>query len=249
MKSLAALAPRKSPSSSRPLQLSRYLASVPPSPLKVYWEYKVPADQWNMFGNDSIGDCTCACIAHTLMCATIHTGSMVVPTVEEVVAAYSAITGYVPGDPSTDQGAAIPDVLEYWRKTGIAGHQILAWAEVDQTNIEEVRQAIWLFGGVNVGISVYQSMEEQFDQGKAWDQPSGQNLGGHSVPLFGYGRDGCTCVTWAKLQQMGWGTFSKICSEAYAVVTQDWVDKLSGKSYSGFDISQLLADLADLKQD
>ena len=49
------------------------------TPKKVYWEYKIPDDAWQMFGNDTIGDCTCACIAHMLMLVTAHTGKMVVP--------------------------------------------------------------------------------------------------------------------------------------------------------------------------
>jgi hypothetical protein len=228
------------------LKLAKYLSAVPAPPKKVYWEYKVPADLWGMFSNDTIGDCTCACIAHMIMLATAHTGKMVTPTVAEVVAAYSAITGYVPGNESTDNGANISDVLNYWQNTGIAGHKITAWAQVDQTNIQEVKQAIWLFGGVDIGIEVFQSMEDQFDAREPWDNPSGDDLGGHSIPLFGYGSEGTTGVTWAALQQMGWPCFSKICSEAYAVITPDWINQLSGKTYSGFDLAQLQADLAAL---
>lgn len=229
------------------LQLKDYLANVPPAPRKAYWEYKVPADLWGMFANDSISDCTCACIAHMIMCATAHTGSLVTPTTSEIVAAYSAITGYVPGDDSTDNGAAISDVLDYWQKTGIGGHKITAWAKINEQDIDQVKQAIWLFGGVDIGIDVYQSMETQFDARQAWDNPSGKNLGGHSIPIFGYGSDGCTGVTWAALQQMGWPAFGKICSEAYAVITPDWLSQLSGKSYSGFDVAQLGSDLAAMK--
>jgi len=177
-----------------------------------------------------------------------------VPTVEQVLAAYSAITGYDPsqtqpdGSNPTDTGAAITDVLNYWQNTGIAGHKIVAWAEIDPTNQSEVEQAIWLFGGIDIGITVYESMEKQSSLGQAWDDPSGDELGGHSIPLFGYGSEGTTGVTWGALQQMGWDCFRQICFEAYIVITQDWIDQLSGKSYSGFNLAQLQSDLAALKQ-
>jgi len=225
------------------LRLAKYLAAVPAPPSKVYWEYKVPLNLWGMFANDTIGDCTCACIAHMLMLFTAHTGTMVTPTVDQIVAAYSAITGYIPGDPSTDNGAVITDVLNYWRDTGIAGHKILGWAAVNQANIQEIEQAIWLFGGVDVGITVYQSMEDQFAAHQPWDHPSGNVLGGHSIPVFGYGSEGCTGVTWAMLQQMGWSDFEQICQEAYVVITQDWLDA-AGKAPNGFDLATLQADLA-----
>jgi hypothetical protein len=231
------------------LQLSDYLAAVPSPPSKVYYEYKVQGD-WQMDGNDTVGDCTCACIAHMIMLATVHTGTMVVPTPEEVLAVYSAVTGYVPGDPSTDNGANIADVLNYWQNTGmtVGGvvHKIVAWAEIDASNLTEVEQALWLFGGVDLGIEVFQSMMDQTNAGQPWDNPTGNDLGGHSVPIFGYGSDGCTCVTWGALQQMGWPCFQQICSQAFVVITQDWINQLTGKDYSGFDLAQLQADLSYL---
>lgn len=227
------------------LKLSKYLGAVPPAPSKVYWEYKVPLNLWGMFANDTVGDCTCACIAHMLMLFTAHTGTMVVPTVDQVLHVYSAISGYDPATGANDNGAAIQDVLQYWQTTGIAGHKILGFAQVDPTNFDEVKQAIWLFGGTDVGITVYQSMEDQFNAHQPWDNPSGDQLGGHSIPIFGYGSDGCTGVTWAALQQMGWQDFAQICNEAWVVITQDWINK-QGLAPNGFDLASLQADMAAL---
>jgi hypothetical protein len=46
---------------------------------------------------------------------------------------------------------------------------------------------------------------------------------------------------------MGWPTFSQICSEAYVVITQDWLDQ-QGKTPSGFDLATLQADMQALAQ-
>ena len=244
---LGKLAPKVHP---KTLLFSKYLkADAPPlPPQKVYWEYKVPADAWQMFGNDDIGDCTCACIAHMLMLVTAHTGSMVTPALADVIKVYSAVTGYDPSTGANDNGAAITDILEYWRTVGIAGHKILGWAQIDQTNKVAMRTAIYLFGGVDIGFNVPQSAMDQFQAGEPWDVvPDSPIEGGHSVPNFGDGADGETCVTWAKLQQMSNQFLQTYCDEAYAVVTQDWIDQKSGLAPSHLDVDALIADLAALK--
>ena len=154
---------------------------------------------WPMDGNDVIGDCTVAAIAHMVMLWTATTGVMVKPTRDQVVAVYSAITGYDPVTGANDNGAAITDVLEYWRTKGIAGHKIDGWAQVDQTNLQEIKQAIYLFGGVNPGLQLPQSAMDQSKNGQPWTvlKRDGGILGGHSVPAFDYTADGGTAATWA----------------------------------------------------
>lgn len=233
-----ALPPKSNP---KTLQLSKYAgASLAPAPTKVYWEYKVPAALWGMDGNDTVGDCTCAAIAHMVACATAHTGDLFVPSQADCLKVYSAVTGYDPATGANDNGAVITDILAYWQTTGIAGHKISAWAALDNS-ADEIKQGIWLFGGVDIGITVYQSMQRQFSQGQPWDDPSGMVVGGHSIPLFGYGRAGTTGLTWAALQQIGWDTLSRIMTEAYVVITPDWLAQ--GKAPNGFDLATLEADI------
>lgn len=244
---LGKLAPKINP---KTLQLSKYLGTAVPAPPNKAWrEYKIDPNAWQMFGNDSIGDCTCACIAHMVMLMTAHTGTMVVPTVDDVIGAYSAVSGYNPQNGTNDNGAAITDVLNYWRTTGIAGHKILGWAQVDQTNITSMKQAIWLFGGIDIGVNLPNSAMSQFDSNTSWEVlPNDGGIdGGHSIPNFGYGRTGTNCITWAKRQPMSWDWFLKYCDEAYAVITQDWINQATGKTPSGFDLVTLQADLNALK--
>lgn len=231
------------------LKATRYMAQVPAPPEKVYREYKIPPGMWEMFANDSLGDCTCAAIAHMLMLVTAHTGTMVVPTVDEVVKVYSAVSGYVPGDDSTDNGAAISDVLDYWQTQGISGHKILGWAAIDPTDIVAVKKAIWIFGGIDIGVNLPNIAMTQLNSGQPWDvvPDDGGIDGGHSVPNFGYGSQGTNCITWGQRQGMSWEWFAKYADEAYAVITQDWMDA-QGKTPSGFDLATLQADLAALKQ-
>jgi hypothetical protein len=51
-----------------------------------------------------------------------------------------------------------------------------------------------------------------------------------------------TCITWGQLKKMTWAWFENYCSEAYALVSKDWI-KARGVSPSGFDLETLEADL------
>jgi hypothetical protein len=66
--------------------------------------------------------------------------------------------------------------------------------------------------------------------------------GGHAVYLVAYDQNTLTCITWGQLKKMTWAWFDKYCSEAYALVSKDWV-KASGLAPSGFDLVTLEEDL------
>jgi hypothetical protein len=51
-----------------------------------------------------------------------------------------------------------------------------------------------------------------------------------------------TCITWGQTKKMTWAWFEKYCSEAYALVSKDWL-KASGVAPSGFDLATLEEDL------
>ena len=230
------------------LLLHDYLQPDFVTPAKVYWEYKIPDDAWQMFGNDTIGDCTCACIAHMLMLVTAHTGKIVVPELKDVIGAYSAVSGYDPATGANDNGAAITDVLNYWQTTGLAGHKILGWAEIDSQNRDNVNAAIWAFGGVDTGFNVPQSAIDQFNSKFSWSVvPNSPIEGGHSVPVFGEGALGDTCVTWGARQQLLKSFWQTYFDEAYAVYTQDWVNNATGLAPNMFDMDKLKAALAAVR--
>lgn len=240
-------APKKN---AKTLLFTNYLtAKAPDPPGKVWREYKIPPDKWGMFNNDTLGDCTCAAIAHMLMLMTAHTGSLVVPSEDEVIKAYSAVSGFDPNTGLNDNGAALSDVLNYWRTTGIAGHKILGWAQIDHTNVYAVKQAIWLFGGIDIGVQFPNIAMNQFNTDRSWELVAndGGNDGGHCVCNFGYGSEGTNCITWGKRQGMSWDWFKKYCDEAYVVITQDWINQLTNQTPSGFDLATLQQDLQALR--
>jgi hypothetical protein len=183
--------------------------------------------RWPMYANDRIGDCTCAGVAHMVNQLTFYgTGDEVMPAEESVLGMYSAITGYTPDDPASDTGAYCQDVLAYWRKTGLEGHKIVAYASLDVSNLTEVKQAIATFGTVYVGMTFPDSAMRQFNQGQTWDIVRGaRNEGGHCVIVGAYGNGKFGLVTWGAEAEMTEAFWKKYVDEAWVVLDADGLNK------------------------
>ena len=237
---------------SRTLQLAKYTAKVAPAPpAHDDWEKKV--HHWPMMKNDVVGDCTCACAGHMIeQWTTYSKGAPFTPSDQQVIAAYSAITGYDPSTGNNDDGAAILDVLNYWRKAGVAGHKIMAFATLDPSSRAEVEDSVFLFGNCYLGVQLPVSAQNQ----AVWAVPPGGtsgpgapgSWGGHAIPVVAYDQRGLTVVTWGALQRMTWGFLYAYCDEAYAVLSQDWISHTTNLAASGFDLAALEKDLQQIAQ-
>ncbi len=197
-------------------------------------------------GNDHVGCCTCAAAGHQIQAWTYNESSEVTLPEAEVLTAYSAITGYDPARPETDQGAYCLDVLNYWRQTGIGGRTFHAYVEVNRASRHYLRAAVGLFGGVYVGLNLPRSAQGQAVWEVMPDNGSGHTVpgswGGHAVNLVAYNWRYLTCVTWGRTQRMSWDFWLRYGDECYVILSPaDWLsDNLSP---SGFDLAALDADL------
>ena len=214
--------------------------ALPPVIPAIDWGAKLP-DDVGMMRNDQIGDCTCAGVGHLVQTWTSITGAEVTISDDDIVAAYSAITGYTPDDPSTDQGAVLLDVLNYWRNTGIGGHKIGAYALVDHTNVVEVQTAMFLFGGLYTGAQL--PMSAQSSIGTLWSEVAAGGTdrgswGGHCLAAVAYNPYGITYLTWGARQLATWAWENAYADEMYAIVSKDWVDGTK-PAPSGFDLPKL----------
>jgi hypothetical protein len=186
-----------------PLKFSSYLLPVlPPLKPSTDWAAKVTVP-WGMDGNDSLGDCTCAAMAHLVMAVTANSGGIVVPTLQEVETMYQA-SGWNPLDPNTDNGWTLDAANGYIVSTGLAGVKADGYVEVDNTNLMHCYYAIQLLGGINFGVNLPQSAMDTFGKtngvGVVWDyDPNADNtiLGGHSIEGVDFEADGSIrIVTW-----------------------------------------------------
>jgi hypothetical protein len=228
---------------SRTLALAKYLTpALPPPPPKADWTKGIT--DWGMMLNDSLGDCTIAGLGHAVQVWTVNTGTIATvpdPTIQDY---YSQWDGYVPGDPNTDNGGIELDVLNDFQKNGFAGHKLLAFADPKASNLIQIRQSIFLFGGVYIGLALPNTAQDQ----DVWDVvPNGGanakkgSWGGHCVFVPKYDANGFTCITWGQPKVMTVAFWKKYCDEAHTLFAQDWLTDKG--SPAGFNQSQLQTDL------
>lgn len=237
----------KGPARHGKLRLAAYLKDdLPPAPEAVDWTAGLSS--WGMMGNDSYGDCVFAAGAHAIQSWTLNAGlptqSRIQRTMSDaaVLSYYSQWAGYVPGDPATDNGFVILDFLNLWKADAYGGVLLDGFVDPDPANQEHIKQAVALFGGVDIGLQLpvaWQNMD-------VWDVAEGADgapgsWGGHSVWVPAYNAVGPLCVTWGDLKQMTWAGWMRYSDEAHAIISPVWMDK-NGRAACGIDYSALRID-------
>jgi hypothetical protein len=226
------------------LKLASYVANVPDPPVERDWLAAVtnPGEMLN----DSLGDCTCAALGHLIQIWSANSGQQIDVPDAAVLAAYKVVGKYVDGDPSTDNGAVVTDVLSLARTVGIGGYLIDAFVGLDQRNEKHIKQGIDLFGAVDIGLDLPITAQTQdvwaVDLGAGEDSRRG-SWGGHSVIVGAYDADGLTCITWGEKKRMTWQFWNDYTSESYAMLGSLWVNAKQ-LAPSRFDLVTLKADLA-----
>jgi hypothetical protein len=230
----------------RTLRLKDYLESgIAPPPdshntlTRVYDNLRVkdPTKLFPMDGNDNLGDCTIAALAHAV---TLYHGLVghqaPIMAEKQIIKLYMKLTG------GLDSGLNELDVLNYWRQKQVGGDKIMAFAKLDYRDHTHVKQAISLFGGVYLGFQVQANCETDFRARKTWT-PGKLTNDGHAVFVVGYDKETVTVLTWGNTQQGTWKWWDECVDEAYAIVPQE---AKNPKFAPGFNFKQLLDDLNDV---
>lgn len=245
-------------------RLSRFLhaaTAYPSSPASCDWSAPAMSVITNSLGNDSVGDCVLAEEGHFVAVATGNAGSLYAYTTQQVLAAYSAITGYNPADPATDQGTDPVADLNYWTQHAYAdGTTLAGWALVDAANPDEVKYAISTFGNLKMWFGIPDSIANNLGSlspGFVWDVSAGapDPNNGHCIGSCGYNpttiqavsvtAQGLLVMTWGMLGLVTWDAlaawFAPSAGGGLAVrVTTDWVSKASGNTPTGLSYSSLV---------
>jgi len=236
------------------LSLRNYLKlSLPSPPLSVDYTPLASRTLADIYGNDQLGDCVIACIGHILGVLTANANQEVPLSLNQIIKLYSAIGGYVPGDPNTDNGAVPTDALNYIEKVGyeiLPEHKIAGYLAVNSDDPVECRIAIWLFENLMYGVDLPDGWVNPMPSGSGfiWDYagaPDPQN--GHCFGGFGYNPSGIKIDTWGMIGTCTDQATKFYCSpgnqgELYTALSIDLVKRATLKAPSGFDWSQLVAD-------
>lgn len=226
---------------------------LPPSPASVDYTTGMPSNLL-MYGNDRLGDCTCAAVMHAIQVWSFNAQKAIDSEPEqEAVQLYEECCGYNPADPSTDQGGVEQEVLAYLLNTGApmgsgGRHKIAAFVEVDPRNTEDVKRTIDGCGVCYIGFNVPTFLMASGPPA-VWDvDPSGDQSieGGHAVVLCGYDANGVKLISWGRIYSMTWAFFSAFCDEAYAIADPGWIEA-TGKTPGGLSLADLEAQMEAIK--
>ncbi len=224
-----------------------------------------PAADWTegatkrpVFGNDAVGDCTCAAVANIIAGALKAAYDKEwFPSTGQVLALYSAITGYDPNAPKdasgenpTDKGAVIEDVLTYVMKHGAFNHHFAGTAAIDVNDFTNVKRSVDWFGVVDLGVGLplaWQQADKWTLSGYSAQDPSWQpySWGGHCVCSEKYDADFIYVWTWGELVPVSWDAFRLYFDTADAVIAASWVKQ--GMTPSGISLAVLEQRMAELK--
>jgi len=229
----------------RTLRFKTYTSAVPAPPPSdnvltrqpngVYAKLAVsnPAVLFPMDGNDTLGDCTCAGVAHAITAYNGLVGKKKIMRTLAVEKVYFHLTGGV------DSGLPELDVLNYWQSRAIDGEKILAFVSIDPKNHMHIQQAIHFFGGVYLGFQVQKDCQQEFDARQPWT-PGPLTNEGHAVFAVAYDQNELTVLTWGNTQQATWAWWDECVDEAYTILPPE-AEKPG--FCPGFDFAQLKADL------
>lgn len=195
--------------------------------------------------NDIEGDCTAAAKGHFVQLITAANGRQVNVSDRDVEAFYAKTCGYVPGDPSTDQGGNMVVVGRGFCSIGIGGHKAKKMVLVDPRHREHVKHAIHRYGGCDLGISLPLSFQSQV----VWDLAPGDGAaaeigswGGHDVIAIDYDVHGVWVITWGELQFLTWIAFDAYVDEGIAYHSDEWAHP-GGTAPCGISSDELEAEL------
>jgi hypothetical protein len=230
----------------RTLRFKTYLTSkIAPPPAtydvlttRVYPNLKTsdPTKLFPMDGNDTLGDCTIAALAHAETVYHALLGTRKLMSKKSVIKLYLHLSGGV------DSGLNELDVLNYWRQNPVAGNKIFNYVSIDPKNHTHVQQAIELFGGVYLGFQVQQNCIEQFNARQPWT-PGPLTNDGHAVYAVAYDQNQLTVLTWGNVQQATWEWWDECVDEAYAILPAEAAKEGFAP---GFNFAQLQSDISDV---
>jgi hypothetical protein len=227
----------------RTLRFENYVtAALAPPPAtynvltNVYQKLKTndPTKLFPMDGNDTLGDCTIAALAHAITTYDGLVGKQTILPKASAVKLYMKLTGGV------DSGLNELDVLNYWRQNPVDGDEIITYVALSPKNHTNVQQAIRLFGGVYLGFQVQANCQQEFDAHQPWT-PGTLTNDGHAVFAVAYDQNGVTVLTWGNTQQATWAWWDECVDEAYAILPPE---AKNPNFAPGFNLAQLQADLA-----
>ena len=191
----------------------------------IAWQAKF--NDWSPFNNDTMQTCTPAAAANLIITWTANSnnGNASVPVLADVMKAYQ-----IAGDnnaPGADTGCAISDLLYYWQLRHIGTDAINDFAKITPNNQDQLKLAIFWYGGAMVGFQLPSSIQNIATQTR-WEIPltkgtPDQGVNGHTAAALGYDGTAIAVISWGRLVWVNWDFYNQYNDETWIVLSQnDW---------------------------
>lgn len=164
---------------------------------------------WGLWGNDWYGVCGPVSYGNLRKLITAWlAGTEQDVTQDDIFALYKLVNpSFNPDTGAGDDGVDLQTMLELVLEHGFGpeAEKPLAFAKVNAGDLDEVRAAIEIFGGVILGVNLQTAQEGQTDNGGPWDYSRSGEWGGHATMGGRYAdpagttQDRTGNVTWAEL--------------------------------------------------
>jgi hypothetical protein len=245
---LGLLPPKEDP---RIREMKAFLPAIPDPPDITKSDWTLAVAGYTIMCNDRLGCCTSATVGHALQTWGAYEGNELLMSDVDIERFYSATSGYIPGQPDTDKGAYMTDVLAYWAKTGVTvgdrTHKLDGYFKLpfDSTAIA---QALQLCGPIAIGVSLTKGDMDN----RVWGKPqpgestSSEVEGGHAIVGVGCDADYVKYITWGQEKLSTWAWLLARIQEGYGLLSHSWVNA-AGHNPAGWDWNQINALSASLK--
>lgn len=193
-----------------------------------------------LLGNDATGDCVEVAMGQVSSCFAALDGEQIDISAATVTGDYSAITGYDPNNPASDQGTDMASAMSWWQKTGTSDtaggrNRIGPYFSITP---DQVELSTFMCGATVVGLGLPGNAEDVFLAERPWTLTPGMRAGdGHCVAIFGRNSQGLWISwTWGRWQGIADDYLRAFMDEGYAPVKM-------GQMPRGLDEVAVLADL------
>jgi hypothetical protein len=222
------------------------------------WADGLPADI-GLYGNDTVGDCVIASAFHEDSVWLQKTSNVVqIDSTDNALKAYSEATGYVQGDPDTDQGTDMQQFMVYWATTGLpvgtlgGRRKIVASVETDPRHIDDLQLAAFECGGASIGVTLRKNILPDLGAPPdVWDfDPNSAEIGLHCVTLTGRqtSQKLWPILSWGRKYFVTDAFLQNALVMSFGVISGEFVNGYTGKSPLGISLDEWQAKMAPLKQ-
>jgi hypothetical protein len=235
------------------LQLKDYFRVDKMDPLPAEFGYEeLMTAPVGMNGNDSAGDCAEAGAEHEEMLWAAMAGQPIPPFDQNTAFSdYSAITGFDPNDPNTDQGTDMMVMAKYRQDTGMIDGNGKRWkidlyAALEPKDFEQMLYAIHYFGLVGIGLEMQKTTQDQFGDGQPWSVTSAAVEGGHYIPGIAFRHQRLKVYTWGATEYVDEDYYTTFNDEALVYLSLDML-RANQKTLLGLDFPALERDFVAVK--